>query len=525
MSPQSNAFKGIALGLSGGGYRAAGFHLGTIRLLDRLGLRNKINALSTVSGGTIVGAAYALADAGNQSFSDFSTEFQRFLSEVNVVQSAIDRLTETRTINGTASTPSLIRAAAEVYDNGLFRGSTLKDLQDNKDAIPEIAFNATEFRGGRSFRFQRGITEQTYSGNTYLRIPLDSETNRSIRIADIVAASSCFPSAFEPLRFPSDFMWTQEHSTSAVREELGEEFATDVALMDGGIFDNQGGDSLLKILKRNNQEIDLAIFSDTDPAKGNYFEYPPENAGGLLTVRVAWWFLLFLLVLSLVSASMISLNLVWDRESMTFYELIFLNVVPLALALGVAASVLWCRDVAVKALQNLELKTEISLWGALRNQTVREAVSFGKARIRSLITMSSNIFLKRTRDLGYAVALSKKDVNQMAVTCAIYDLDRDVTFNDDWSPFISEAELKASSRLREMSRKASEYQTNLWFLSDDELNLENLVDCGEATLCRELIVFLLRQRLDALRDSASSSCELFLELKRLWKSLNTAETV
>lgn len=49
----------IGLALSGGGYRAAAFHLGVIRKLFELGLAENIKAISCVSGGSLVGAYLA----------------------------------------------------------------------------------------------------------------------------------------------------------------------------------------------------------------------------------------------------------------------------------------------------------------------------------------------------------------------------------------------------------------------------------------------------------------------------------
>lgn len=50
---------GLALCLSGGGFRAALFHLGALRRLNELGLLSKIDTISTVSGGSIVAAHLA----------------------------------------------------------------------------------------------------------------------------------------------------------------------------------------------------------------------------------------------------------------------------------------------------------------------------------------------------------------------------------------------------------------------------------------------------------------------------------
>jgi len=52
--------KKIGLALSGGGFRAAAFHLGVFRKLDELGLLAKIDLLTCVSGGSIAGGFLAL---------------------------------------------------------------------------------------------------------------------------------------------------------------------------------------------------------------------------------------------------------------------------------------------------------------------------------------------------------------------------------------------------------------------------------------------------------------------------------
>jgi NTE family protein len=50
MEVENKAFSDIVLSLSGGGYRAAAFHLGTLEMLDELGLLGNLSVLSTVSG-------------------------------------------------------------------------------------------------------------------------------------------------------------------------------------------------------------------------------------------------------------------------------------------------------------------------------------------------------------------------------------------------------------------------------------------------------------------------------------------
>src|SRR2546425_1249227 len=49
----------IGLALSGGGSRAMAFHLGCLRALDDLGILDRVGVLSTISGGSVIGALYA----------------------------------------------------------------------------------------------------------------------------------------------------------------------------------------------------------------------------------------------------------------------------------------------------------------------------------------------------------------------------------------------------------------------------------------------------------------------------------
>src|SRR5271157_6019063 len=51
--------RGKALCLSGGGYRAALFHLGALRRLNEVGLVSKLDTVSSVSGGSIASGLLA----------------------------------------------------------------------------------------------------------------------------------------------------------------------------------------------------------------------------------------------------------------------------------------------------------------------------------------------------------------------------------------------------------------------------------------------------------------------------------
>src|SRR5437762_13674298 len=59
--PLSQPSPGMALCLSGGGYRAMLFHLGTLWRLNELGLLKGLKKISSVSGGSITAGVLGLA--------------------------------------------------------------------------------------------------------------------------------------------------------------------------------------------------------------------------------------------------------------------------------------------------------------------------------------------------------------------------------------------------------------------------------------------------------------------------------
>ncbi|MBP6024521.1 patatin-like phospholipase family protein, partial [Ferruginibacter sp.] len=48
----------LGLALSGGGYRATAFHLGTLNKLHEMEILQQADVISTISGGSITGAYY-----------------------------------------------------------------------------------------------------------------------------------------------------------------------------------------------------------------------------------------------------------------------------------------------------------------------------------------------------------------------------------------------------------------------------------------------------------------------------------
>ena len=85
-------FKSIALCFSGGGYRAACFSLGTLSLLEKVGLLENVKAISTVSGGTITGVKYAQSQIEEKDFQVFFDEYYKWLAKDELTSNALSHL-------------------------------------------------------------------------------------------------------------------------------------------------------------------------------------------------------------------------------------------------------------------------------------------------------------------------------------------------------------------------------------------------------------------------------------------------
>ena len=169
--------------------------------------------------------------------------------------------------------PSCARGNEDTYLLGDVLGA--EDI-----AVKEAAFNATDFRSGSTFRFQK--TESGLIANFYVDLPED-EVGK-IRLADVMAAPSCFPGGFEPLESPDDFVWSNGRVPEGIRKAVDEPEEGrialkrgTIALMDGGVYDNQGVESLLLADEREKMKLDLFVISDTDQLKSTHYERPAQH--------------------------------------------------------------------------------------------------------------------------------------------------------------------------------------------------------------------------------------------------------
>jgi len=215
------AFVGVAL--SGGGSRAANFDAAVLQNLDEMGLLRYVTAISSVSGGGLTGAYYALhapnvdwPSARRLLASDFLGRWiAKNLYPQNIVSVAVTH--EDRS-----------DLMADVFDDVLFHGAKFGDLGPGGPGRPRWLANATNVGTGSRFPF----VEENFHG--YLRSRLDT-----FPISEAVMASAAFPGVFNDVTLKR-FLSGRARYTH---------------LMDGGPTDNLGVESLLQAATEYQQSL------------------------------------------------------------------------------------------------------------------------------------------------------------------------------------------------------------------------------------------------------------------------------
>ncbi|WP_044539898.1 patatin-like phospholipase family protein [Bradyrhizobium sp. LTSP885] len=213
---------GLGLALSGGGFRATLFHIGTCWRLIELGILPQLTRVSSVSGGSVFAGVLAsqwtdvAKDPTPKSYQDLVVAPLRAFCRMQI---------DTLSIGEGLLSPlkSASDEVAEKYSQFLFRGS-LNQLVD----APAFVFNATNLQTGRSFRFSK-----PYMGD--YRIGLIR--NPTLSLAQVVAASSAFPPFLSPviLDHPGHFEAVEGADLNGRPE-----YTDRIFLSDGGVYDNLG---------------------------------------------------------------------------------------------------------------------------------------------------------------------------------------------------------------------------------------------------------------------------------------------
>jgi NTE family protein len=213
---------GVALCLSGGGYRAMLFHLGALWKLNEIGYLPKLDLVSAVSAGAILGALLGLRwtqltfdDHGvAPAFVETVVTPIRMLATHTVDVGAV--MSGLLLLQGNGASQLAVRLSELLYGD-----ATLQDWPDR----PRVIVSATNLQCGSLFRFSKRHLADYRLG----RVPFPT-----LSVATAVAASAAVPPVLSPmiLKFREN-EWSEMEGS-----DVEPWFRTTVHLTDGSIYDN-----------------------------------------------------------------------------------------------------------------------------------------------------------------------------------------------------------------------------------------------------------------------------------------------
>ena len=207
----------VAVALSGGGYRAAVAHAGVLAALDEQCVR--IDLLTTVSGGSIIGAAYALGVPPVEFAQQLAARKPGLASDM-----LLDAFSMVREL--VLQRPS--RAQREHFAKNFYGASTLADLPD----VPLLLVNATDLEVD-----SYAAREVFFKGRAPAARAAGRSLDEIVTVADAVSASGAYPGAFQPVPIPWVAGGDARGVTVAPRR-----------FVDGGVYENFGVEGLRRYL-------------------------------------------------------------------------------------------------------------------------------------------------------------------------------------------------------------------------------------------------------------------------------------
>ena len=245
----------IGIALSGGGVRAAVFHLGVLGRLAEDRLLEKITRISTVSGGTLItGLIYSIA--GNKwPTNDFYLnkcliQTRHYLTKADIQRGVL--------FGGGSRPIAFIQRRAKLLSKSMQECWRISGSLNDIPPDPRWILNATTYESGKNWRFIPQRRMGDYIVN-YVEKP-------SIPLTDAMAASAAYPSLIGPLVLNTKkFSWFkfegQKQITTQPRFKK-------LHLWDGGVYDNLGVEALFKIQAKHEYQDDynFLVVSDASNA-------------------------------------------------------------------------------------------------------------------------------------------------------------------------------------------------------------------------------------------------------------------
>jgi len=216
---------GVALCLSGGGYRAMVFHVGVLWRLNEAGLLPTLTLVSSVSGGSITAGVLAMNWADLDFDESGVAPTDRFRTAVvDPVRAMAGQSVDIASVLAGLGLPfvSIADRVVTAYRQHLFGTKTLQDLPDD----PFFVFNATNLETADLMRFSK-----PYLGDYRVGRVLSPD----LPLAVAVGASSAFPPFLSPCTVDlADEKWVTDDGNMPDPAA----FRTQIQLADGGVYDN-----------------------------------------------------------------------------------------------------------------------------------------------------------------------------------------------------------------------------------------------------------------------------------------------
>ena len=561
----------IAMTLSGGGYRAASFHLGAFDYLNKVSLNDepllhKVRLISTVSGGTICGALYAHMLKNGHSFEAYFQRMHGFMRDYDLIGKGLEKLTYDKDWEQ-HKRKNLINAFAQIYDSDLLDGATFEEfmhLPDEKVHLDEVIFNATEFKHGLWFRFQN----EGYCGNKYIN--LSDEEKAELKLGDIVAASSCFPSGFEPLAFPHDF--AHKEATNLNLKGKYEDYQHGpVGLMDGGIVDNQGIQSALLSEQRLRRRVawqqkdeeaedpyqdvetierqyDLMFVSDVSSPYMEPLGFAESNSSEFLESlslgKIVDWLnkmdnffklFVFLFVISSVFLGISLTNPEWlpgegRGFSGGFAFLCGLFIMPVLSYLYFKRKARMEINHAHPGSDKYEQGKKYRLKDFVPPYYQRYLPYFSKLnlkvlkpmaedRVTSVLSMVNDVFMKQVRRLLYTQLYTDENWDYRRLANHIYELRAGDLSKRYYFDNLDRELQQVSAQISDAASKATSMGTTLWFTDEEKEDgmIEHLIACGQFATCYNLLEYLCMLR--GADDYQKLDAEVRQGLDDLWDQM------
>jgi len=514
-------FANIAISLSGGGFRATSFHLGFITYLSTkkwLGttLLERTRILSTISAGSFVGIKYVTTIKKGGTINDCYKSLYNFMSRYDLVSESLQFLSDD--VNWKYGLQrSLINSFAFTYHKD-FESENLGLLWDETRPIhvKEICFSATEFNFALPFRFQKtektklkvGGVRDEHIGNEKVHIPL--EVAKEIRLADILAASSCFPFGFEPINFPDDFIYKEADKlkNDALLPKYtfdGDKINYPIVLMDGSIDDNQGIDAVIMAEERmqhypenlkhlcsdDDKVVDLYIISDVSPPAG-------EEEIVSFSDKMKWIGKMNFDSLRNIGITCAVVGVACILSA--FFITTHINIILLSIFGTLNGLTALLLLIFSKGLTGLTRKMGVPEY------VVKRLLHFDRLKFTTLYNMVlrrresgmklvTNVFLKQMRWFSFERIFGDGTWKTRVVVNAAKKLTAHEVQKRSGKYFYFNSELlEPGDEMMRTAAKANTMKTTLWFtneeLEGDKNMLNTLIACGQFTSCYNLLEYI-----------------------------------